>query len=72
MCSCKDRIKAPRAAPPPASEMLLLEIKEQPTEPLIGQVTGIGYKFHVRKRLYVDVGDAAFMLGPEFDIIEED
>jgi hypothetical protein len=50
---------------------MLLEIVELAREPITGQATGIGYSFDVRRRLYVDVRDVVYLLGPEFRIVED-
>lgn len=39
-------------------------------EPVIGDVTGVEYRFNARPVLYVDKRDAVFLLGPDFEIVE--
>jgi len=71
MCTCKDRIPAPRPAVIPEHFLMLLEAEELTAEPVVGQATGIGYRYDVRRRLYVDSRDAVYILGPGFRILED-
>lgn len=53
-------------------EQGMLKLQQVSTEryDIYGEVTNQGYKFSIRQAIWVDVRDAAFMLGKDFELVE--
>jgi hypothetical protein len=68
--------EAVSSTPPPSVRVgekgwVLLHATFSPSAPLVGEVTRTIYPFDKRQVLYVDKRDAVFLLGEDFELVEE-